>query len=118
MDFLSNLEKKMNEKNLNKSQLAKGMGVAPSTVNSWFNRSAENILFEIKNGAPFDLRDLKIKGDDIIKNNPQINLENLDDLLDKVLFLTALSPKMNNKQDLLVLANKVINSKRDYYLEK
>ena len=72
----------------------------------------------LKNGAPFDLRDLKIKGDDIIKNNPQINLENLDDLLDKVLFLTALSPKMNNKQDLLVLANKVINSKRDYYLEK
>lgn len=43
MDFLNNLEKKMNEKNLNKSQLAKGMGVAPSTVNSWFNRSAENI---------------------------------------------------------------------------
>ena len=25
MDFLNNLEKKMNEKNLNKSQLAKGM---------------------------------------------------------------------------------------------
>lgn len=46
MDFLSNLEKKMNEKNLNKSQLAKGMGVAPSTVNSWFNRSAENITLK------------------------------------------------------------------------
>lgn len=46
MDFLSNLEKKMNEKNLNKSQLARGMGVAPSTVNSWFNRSAENITLK------------------------------------------------------------------------
>lgn len=46
MDFLNNLEKKMNEKNLNKSQLAKGMGVAPSTVNSWFNRSAENITLK------------------------------------------------------------------------
>lgn len=43
MDFIKNLEKKMQEKNLNKSQLARGMGVAPSTVNSWFNRSAENI---------------------------------------------------------------------------
>ena len=46
MDFLSNLERKMNEKNLNKSQLARGMGVAPSTVNSWFNRSAENITLK------------------------------------------------------------------------
>lgn len=46
MDFLNNLEKKMNEKNLNKSQLARGMGVAPSTVNSWFNRSAENITLK------------------------------------------------------------------------
>lgn len=43
MNFITNLEKKMNEKNLNKSQLARGMGVAPSTVNSWFNRSADCI---------------------------------------------------------------------------
>lgn len=46
MDFINNLEKKMQEKNLNKSQLARGMGVAPSTVNSWFNRSAENITLK------------------------------------------------------------------------
>lgn len=72
----------------------------------------------LKNGAPFDLRDLNIKGDDIIKANPYINLENLDDLLDKMLELTALKPKMNNKEDLLVLARKVINSKRDYFLEE
>lgn len=43
MNFINNLEKKMREKNLNKSQLARGMGVAPSTVNSWFNRSADCI---------------------------------------------------------------------------
>lgn len=72
----------------------------------------------LKNGAPFDLRDLQIKGDDIIKAVPKINLENLDELLDKLLFKTALNPKMNNKQDLLAMANKVINSKRDYYLEQ
>lgn len=46
MDFIQNLEKIMQEKNLNRSQLAKGMGVAPSTVNSWFNRSAENITLK------------------------------------------------------------------------
>lgn len=72
----------------------------------------------LKNNAPFNLRDLNIRGDDIIKENPNINLENLDDLLDKILELTALNPKMNNKKDLLVLARKVINSKRDYYLEE
>lgn len=54
MDFIKNLEKKMQEKNLNKSQLARGMGVAPSTVNSWFNRSAENItLRTLKKLAEF-----------------------------------------------------------------
>ena len=72
----------------------------------------------LKSGAPFDLRDLNIRGDDIIEDNPNINLSNLDDLLDKMLELTALNPKMNNKQSLLVLARKVINSKRDYYLEE
>lgn len=72
----------------------------------------------LKNGAPFDLRDLNIKGDDIIKAVPKINLENLDELLDKILFKTALNPKINNKQDLLLVANKLINSKRDYYLEQ
>lgn len=46
MNFIANLEKKMQEKNLNRSQLARGMGVAPSTVNSWFNRSAENITLK------------------------------------------------------------------------
>ena len=72
----------------------------------------------LKNGAPFDLCDLNIKGDEIIKAVPKINIENLDELLDKLLFKTALNPKINNKQDLLLLANKLINSKRDYYLEQ
>lgn len=40
MDFIKNLEKKMQEKNLNKSQLAKGMGVY--TVEKYLER--ENIL--------------------------------------------------------------------------
>ena len=78
----------------------------------------EEELSLLKNGAPFTLNDLKINGQDIIKVNPKINLENLDELLDKLLFKAALCPKKNNKQDLLVMANKLINSKRDYYLEK
>ena len=71
----------------------------------------------LKHGAPFTLADLRINGNDIIKAVPKINLENLDELLDKLLFKAALNPKKNNKQDLLVMANKLINSKRDYYLD-
>ena len=72
----------------------------------------------IKNGSPFYLADLQIKGDDIIKQTPNINLENLDVLLDNMLEATALNPKKNNKQDLLEMAKRMINSKRDFYLEE
>ena len=72
----------------------------------------------LKHGAPFDVRDLQIRGDDIIRAHPHINLENLDVLLDKMLLKTALCPRKNNKQDLLVMAKRMINSKRDYYLEE
>ena len=71
----------------------------------------------IKNGSPFYLADLKIRGDDIIKENPNINIENLDVLLDNMLEYTAINPMKNNKQDLLVVARKMINSKRDFYLD-
>ena len=72
----------------------------------------------LKEGAPFTLQDLQIRGDDIISDNPNIKIENIDDLLDGLLFEAALKPKINNKKDLLFVAKKLINSKRDYYLEK
>ena len=71
----------------------------------------------IKHGSPFYLADLQIRGDDIIKENPKINLENLDVLLEKLLEFAAINPRKNNKQDLLVEAKRMINSKRDFYLE-
>ena len=85
------------------------------------NKSAE-ILRKVYNDmlkekAPFELRDLAIKGDDIIKDNPKINLENVDTLLDKVLLWAAFNPKKNNKKELLDVAKKLINSKRAFYLE-
>lgn len=43
MQFLNNLEKLMAEKNMNKSDLARACGLSTSTVNSWWNRSCENI---------------------------------------------------------------------------
>ena len=71
----------------------------------------------IKHGSPFYLADLQIRGDDIIKEYPKINLENLDVLLDNLLEYAALNSRKNNKQDLLVAAKQMINSKRDFYLE-
>ena len=71
----------------------------------------------IKNGAPFNRLDLAIRGDDIIKSNPKVKMENVDVLIDKLLQKVALEPKKNNKEDLLVLANKMINSNPDLFID-
>ena len=72
----------------------------------------------IKDKTPFELRDLKINGDDIIKNCPKINLENIDILLENLLEWAVLNPKKNNKKELLLVMNKLINSKRGFYLDE
>ena len=72
----------------------------------------------LKAGAPFDVRDLQIRGDDIIKAHPHIDIEKVDEVLKILLLKAALNPKKNNKLDLLGMAKRVINSKRDYYLEE
>lgn len=71
----------------------------------------------LKNRAPFHRLDLAIRGDDIIKHNPKVKIENVDTLIDKLLFKTALCPKKNNKKDLLLMANKMINSNPDLFLD-
>lgn len=71
----------------------------------------------LQENAPFDRRDLMIKGDDIIKLVPNIRLENIDTLIENILERVALCPKKNNKEDLVILMHKVINSNRDYYLD-
>ena len=71
----------------------------------------------LKTGAPFNRLDLAIRGDDIIKLNPKIKLENVDTLIDKLLLKAALDPRKNNKEALCVMANKLINSNPDLYLD-
>lgn len=72
----------------------------------------------LKNKTPFYRADLNIKGDDIIAAFPKLRVENLDTLIDRLLLKTALNPKKNNKEDLLVLANKLINSNPDIFIEE
>ena len=43
MAFTDNLQSLMSAKGISRRKLAKECGISPSAVNSWFNRSAENI---------------------------------------------------------------------------
>ena len=43
MAFTDNLQALMSAKGISRRRLAKECGISPSAVNSWFNRSAENI---------------------------------------------------------------------------
>ena len=43
MRLLENLTELLKENNMNRTELAKQIGVAPSTINSWFSRNCENI---------------------------------------------------------------------------
>ena len=85
------------------------------------SKSAENLrnMYNqmLKENTPFELRDLKINGDDIIKNFPHINIENIDVLLESLLEWAVQNPKNNNKKELLLVATKMINSKRSFYLD-
>ena len=85
------------------------------------SKSAENLrnMYNqmLKENTPFELRDLKINGDDIVKNFPHINIENIDVLLESLLEWAVQNPKKNNKKELMLVATKMINSKRSFYLD-
>lgn len=46
MAFTDNLQALMSAKGISRRRLAKECGISPSAVNSWFNRSAENISLQ------------------------------------------------------------------------
>lgn len=70
-----------------------------------------------RENAPFDLKSLNIDGDDIIRNFPNIKVESINDLLNELLLQAAINPMSNRKENLLVMSNKLIKSKRDFYLD-
>lgn len=43
MNFLDNLTKLLKRENLSRAELAKRLNIAPSTINSWYNRGYENV---------------------------------------------------------------------------
>lgn len=107
MKLLENLTILMKEKNINRTELAREIGIAPSTVNSWFNRNCENITLstliklskyfnttmeDLVHGVPtpsitfnkddFSSNELKIiiKFSEFLKDNRDINILPLSDI--------------------------------------
>lgn len=73
MNFLDNLTKLLERENLSRAELAKRLRIAPSTINSWYNRGYENVslkfLLKISNYFNVSLETL-INGDvDMIDNS-------------------------------------------------
>lgn len=80
MNFLDNLTKLLKRENLSRAELAKRLNIAPSTINSWYNRGYENVslkfLLKICNYFNVNLETL-INGDvdnDKSKEKEIINL--------------------------------------------
>ena len=46
MNFLHNLENLMYEKKINRSELAKAIGIAPSTINAWYTKDYKGITLK------------------------------------------------------------------------
>ena len=47
MNLLENLDRLMEHKKLNRTELAKEVGIAPSTINSWYCRGCENVTLKV-----------------------------------------------------------------------
>lgn len=80
MNFLDNLTKLLERENLSRAELGKRLMIAPSTINSWYNRGYENVslkfLLKICNYFNVSLETL-INGDVDSNENKEKELMNL-----------------------------------------
>ena len=47
MDFLTNLDFLLKSHNMKRADLARAIGIAPSTINSWYARGSEKINIKV-----------------------------------------------------------------------
>lgn len=47
MDFLTNLEVLLKNNDMKRADLARAIGVAPSTINSWYARGSEKVSLKV-----------------------------------------------------------------------
>ena len=82
MRFLENLDYLLKSNKMTRSDLARAINIAPSTINSWFNRSCDGValksLVEIANYFNVTLDDL-VNGENVhkeaVKASPFSELE-------------------------------------------
>lgn len=82
MRFIENLDYLLKVNSMSRSELARAINIAPSTVNAWFNRSCDGValksLVEIANYFNVSLDDL-VNGEDLqkeaVKASPFSELE-------------------------------------------
>lgn len=74
--FLINLEKLIDKQGISKNEFAKKVGIAPSTISSWYNKGYENISLKtlIKLSEYFD-----ISIDELIFGNSKSESKELND---------------------------------------
>lgn len=72
--FLNNLTYLLDKNNMSRNELAREVGIAPSTINSWYNRGYENVSLKTlrKLSRYFDITiDELVDGD--ISNNKAVS---------------------------------------------
>lgn len=67
MSLLDNLDKLMKQNKMNRTELAKRVGIAPSTINSWYSRGYENVTLKalLKISAYFN-----VSIEELVNDNP------------------------------------------------
>ena len=67
MSLLDNLDKLMKQNKMNRTELAKRVGIAPSTISSWYSRGYENVTLKalLKISAYFN-----VSIEELVNDNP------------------------------------------------
>ena len=71
----------------------------------------------ISRNAPLKIADLKISGDDIIEEIPNIQPVKIGKLLEKILYKCAAHPTLNEKAYLIKIAKQIVKKDKKGYLE-
>lgn len=102
MNFLKNLTHLMEINDMSRNDLAKAVGIAPSTVNSWFNRGYENISLKtlLKLSRFFNITIDELVDGSIADNYKEINeIKRIRELLKKYENKLALSSRKDETNE-------------------
>lgn len=102
MNFLKNLTHLMEINNMSRNDLAKAVGIAPSTINSWYNRGYENISLKtlLKLSRFFNITIDELVDGSIADNYKELNeIKRIRELLKKYENKLALSSRKDETNE-------------------